>query len=125
VEEEKSSDVFATEQENSSDYLSLKEAESEQDQNWADSVKIAFTAQGSRVIDGALWLCEGIYYVLIYILLVPVAVLGLIFDELRHLLRKVSAKMDLTLQCPSKLKFRRWRQEVYTADIDSRKKIPL
>ena len=40
--------------------------------------------------DVLLWLCEKVYLILLNILLVPVAILGLFFDKLRRLLRKVS-----------------------------------
>lgn len=92
VEEEKSSDVFATEQENSSDFLSFIDTESEQELTCTDRAKRACWNGWSRTTDTLLWLCEGLYYILINILLVPVAMLGLLFDKLRHLLRKVSRR---------------------------------
>lgn len=90
VEEEKSSDVFPTEQENSSDYLSIPDPETDQEQNWAETVKVVFQWQWSWISDTLLALCEGVYYILLNILLVPVAILGLFFDKLRRCLRKVS-----------------------------------
>lgn len=99
VEEEKSSDVFATEQENSSDYLSIKEPESDHEQNWADVAKVVFTWQWHWTSDAVLWVFEAVYSVLLNILLVPVAILGLFFDKLRRLLRKVSVDVDTFFSC--------------------------
>ena len=93
VEEEKSSEVFGTE--NSSDYLSMPDQETDQEQNWAETVKVVFQWQWSWMTDALLALCEGLYYVLLNILLVPVAILGLFFDKLRHCLRKVSDDVAL------------------------------
>jgi hypothetical protein len=45
--------------------------------------------------DTLLMVCEGVYYVLLNILLVPVAILGLFFDKLRRCLRKVSDDVAL------------------------------
>ena len=104
VEEEKSSDVFATEQENSSEHLSVKETDSDPERNWADVVKVAFTWQWHWTSDALLWVCEAIYLVLLNILLVPVAILGLFFDKLRRLLRKVSADVDTFYLCIVSLK---------------------
>jgi hypothetical protein len=105
VEEEKSSDVFCTEQE-SSDFLSVKDHELESPKNWAEIARVAWSH--STFADYLLWLCEGLYLILINILLVPIAVIGLTFDNLRRLLRKVSDDVALlTFQCPSKLKCRK------------------
>lgn len=91
--------MFGTEQENSSEYFSI-DVESEHEKNWSDMVKVVLTGNLSRTLDALLWLCEGLYYVLINILLVPVAILGLIFDKLRHILRKVSDEVALLIAVP-------------------------
>lgn len=90
VEEEKSSDVFGTEPENSSDFLSVKDADQDTEKHWTEVANVVFSVNQSRALDGLLWLLEGLYTVLVYILLVPVALLGYCFDQLRRVLRKVS-----------------------------------